>query len=83
MYVKMKMNTAHNFVLPCTSFHRGDKMLKKRELPIGFTMELAQHADLLIRFSHLSEAEQNDIINGAKNVTSREGMREYVEQVLS
>lgn len=46
-------------------------------------MELAQHADLLIRFSHLSEAEQNDIINGAKNVTSREGMREYVEQVLS
>ena len=58
-------------------------MLKKRDLPIGFTMELAQHADLLIRFSHLSEAEQNDIINGAKNVTSREGMREYVENMFS
>lgn len=58
-------------------------MLKKRDLPIGFTMELAQHADILIRFSHLSKAEQNDIINGAKNVTSREGMREYVENMLS
>lgn len=58
-------------------------MLKKRELPIGFTMELAQHADILIRFSHLPEAEQNAIINGAKNVTSREGMREYVENMFS
>ncbi|MCI8429105.1 MAG: hypothetical protein HFI16_02460 [Lachnospiraceae bacterium] len=58
-------------------------MLKKRDLPIGFTMELAQHADILIRFSHLSKAEQNDIINGAKNVTSREGMREYVENMFS
>lgn len=83
MYVKMKMNTAHNFVLPCTSFHRGDKMLKKRELPIGFTMELAQHAELLIRFSHLSEAEQNAIINGAKHVSSREEMREYVKNMFS
>ncbi|MCI8821708.1 MAG: hypothetical protein HFI15_04140 [Lachnospiraceae bacterium] len=58
-------------------------MLKKRDLPIGFTMELAQHADILIRFSHLSAAEQNAIINGAKNVTSREGMREYVENMFS
>ena len=58
-------------------------MLKKRDLPIGFTMELAQHADILIRFSHLSEAEQNKIIDGAKNVTSREGMREYVETLFS
>ena len=48
-----------------------------------FTMELAQHADILIRFSHLSAAEQNAIINGAKNVTSREGMREYVENMFS
>ena len=58
-------------------------MLKKRDLPIGFTMELAQHADILIRFSHLSAAEQNAIINSAKNVTSREGMREYVENMFS
>lgn len=58
-------------------------MLKNRELPIGFTMELAQHADILIRFSHLSEAEQIHIINGAKKVTSREEMRNYVENMFS
>lgn len=56
--------------------------MKKRDLPIGFTMELAQHADILIRFSHLSAEEQNAIINGAKNVTSREEMREYVENMF-
>ena len=58
-------------------------MINDEELPIGFTMELAQHADILIRFSHLSEAEQTNIINGAKKVTSREEMRSYVENMFS
>lgn len=57
-------------------------MLKNRELPIGFTMELAQHSDILIRFSHLSGEEQDAIINGAKQVKSREEMRSYVENMF-
>lgn len=74
----------YNFFLHCASCHRGDEqLLKSRELPIGFTMELVQHADILLRFSHLSEEEQNAIINGAKHVTSREGMREYVENMFA
>lgn len=30
-------------------------MINNRELPIGFTMELAQHSDELIRFSNMTE----------------------------
>lgn len=58
-------------------------MINNEELPIGFTMELAQHSDALIRFSNLSKPEQNSIINGAKQVHSREEMRNYVETMLS
>ena len=33
-------------------------MIHNEELPIGFTMELAQHSDALIRFSNMSKDEQ-------------------------
>ena len=33
-------------------------MIDNHELPIGFTMELAQHSDILNRFAALSHEEQ-------------------------
>lgn len=57
-------------------------MIDNQELPIGFTMELAMHSDILNRFSHLEKAEQNSIINGARKVASRSEMREYVESMF-
>ncbi len=57
-------------------------MMKNEEYPIGFTMELAQHSDTLNRFSQLSEQEQHAIIDGARNVTSRNEMRNYVESIF-
>ena len=57
-------------------------MINNEELPIGFTMELAQHSDVLNRFSHLSENEQKAIIDGARNVESRSEMRHYVESIF-
>lgn len=53
-------------------------MIDNQELPIGFTMELAQHSDTLNRFANLTKAEQDSIIEGAKAVKSRDEMREYV-----
>lgn len=57
-------------------------MIDNRELPIGFTMELAQHSDVLNRFSGLSEEERNKIIDRAKTIESRDEMRNYVESMF-
>lgn len=57
-------------------------MIDNQDLPIGFTMELAQHSDVLNRFAGLSEEEQLPIINGARGVSSREEMRSYVENMF-
>ena len=41
-------------------------MIDNEELPIGFTMELAMHSDVLNRFAQLSESERETIIEGAR-----------------
>ena len=58
-------------------------MINNEELPIGFTMELAQHSDILNRFAQLPKAEQQTVIDGAKNVQSRDEMRNYVESIFT
>lgn len=57
-------------------------MIDNHELPIGFTMELAQHSDILNRFASLSKQEQERIVNGAKTMDSRNEMRNYVETMF-
>ncbi|MBP3543372.1 MAG: hypothetical protein J6J86_04015 [Lachnospiraceae bacterium] len=57
-------------------------MIDNRELPIGFTMELAQHSDVLNRFSALSDSERERIVEGARQVKSRDEMRTYVESIF-
>lgn len=57
-------------------------MIDNGEMPIGFTMELAQHSDALIRFSNLSKDKQHQIIDGARNVNSKQEMKSYVMNVL-
>lgn len=57
-------------------------VIGNEELPIGFTMELAQHSDILTRFASLSKTEQENIVNGARQVESRDEMRNYVENMF-
>lgn len=57
-------------------------MIHNEELPIGFTMELAQHSDILNRFAKLPKTEQESIVDGARQVTSRDEMRNYVESMF-
>lgn len=57
-------------------------MIDNRELPIGFTMELVQHSDILNRFAALPETERDQIVEGARNVDSRDEMRNYVENMF-
>ena len=56
-------------------------MINNEDLPIGFTMELSQHSDALVRFSGMSKDEQQTIINQARNAASREEMRHLVESI--
>ncbi len=57
-------------------------MIDNSEMPIGFTMELAQHSDILTRFAGLTESERNRIVNGARDIESRGEMRNYVESMF-
>lgn len=57
-------------------------MINNEELPIGFTMALAQHSDALNRFSHLSKEEQEKVISEARQKHSKNEMRSYVENMF-
>ncbi len=58
-------------------------MINNEELPIGFTMELAQHSNVLNQFSQLPKDKQTELIEGAKQVTSKDAMRDYVVNMVS
>lgn len=55
--------------------------IDNEELPIGFTMELALHSDILNKFAHMDKARQEQVVNGARSVQSRDEMRNYVESI--
>lgn len=57
-------------------------MIDNHELPIGFTMELAQHSDTLNQFATLPKSRQEAIVDGAREIQSREEMRNYVENMF-
>ncbi|RGC81864.1 hypothetical protein DW241_03930, partial [Hungatella hathewayi] len=52
---------------------------KVSHTPIGFTMELAQHENALSAFSSLTSDQQRQVIDGAKQMKTRQEMRNYVE----
>ena len=45
-------------------------------------MALAQHSDALNHFSHLSDTEQKQVIDEARQKHTREEMRNYVENMF-
>ena len=48
-------------------------MLDNEELPIGFTMELALHPEIMSHFSGLPQEKQNSVIDGAREISSPAG----------
>lgn len=53
--------------------------MRNEDIPIGFTMELSQHENALSAFSSLTNDQQRQVIDGAKQMRTREEMRNYVE----
>jgi len=57
-------------------------MIKNEDMPIGFTMALAQHMEALDHFAKLSDEERLQVIDRAKLMESKAEMRHYVENVF-
>lgn len=47
-------------------------------VPMGFGMALSQNMAALEKFSAMSKAEQEAIINGTRSIRSKKDMRSYV-----
>ena len=45
--------------------------MRNEDIPIGFTMELAQHENALSAFSSLTSDQQRQVIDGAKQMKTR------------
>lgn len=54
-------------------------MLKNEELPIGFTMHLAQNQKAMTEFAKMSEDEQRNVVENARDMESYEAMKSYVD----
>lgn len=57
--------------------------MKRDEMPIGFSMALAQNPDAMQKFALLDEDKKKQIIDGTHSVKSKQEMREYVNRVTN
>ncbi len=55
--------------------------MKRDEMPIGFSMALAQNPEAMQKFSLLTEDEKKQIIDGTHEVKSKQEMHEYVNRL--
>ena len=56
--------------------------MEQQQLPVGFSMALAQHPEAMAHFTSLSESEQQAIIDGTRSIQSREEMQTYVTRLM-
>ncbi len=55
--------------------------MKRDDMPIGFSMALAQNPEAMQKFSLLTEDEKKQIIDGTHEVKSKQEMHEYVNRL--
>ncbi len=55
--------------------------MKRDEMPVGFSMALAQNPDAMQKFAMLSEDKKKQIIEGTHSVKSKQEMHEYVNKL--
>ncbi len=57
--------------------------MKRKEMPVGFSMALAQNPDAMQKFAMLNEDKKKQIIDGTHSVKSKQEMHQYVNKILS
>lgn len=55
--------------------------MKRDEMPIGFSMALAQNPDAMQKFALLCESKKKQIIDGTHSIKSKQEMHEYVNRL--
>ena len=57
--------------------------MKHDEMPMGFSMALAQNPLALQKFAMLSEDKKRQIIDGTHSVKSKQEIHEYVNKITT
>lgn len=57
--------------------------MKREEMPVGFSMALAQNPLAMQKFALLSEDKKKQIIDGTHSVKSKQEMHEYVNKIIN
>ncbi len=57
--------------------------MERNEMPVGFSMALAQNPEAMQRFAMLSEEKKQEIIAGTHKIQSNEEMHRYVSNIFS
>lgn len=57
--------------------------MKRDEMPVGFSMALAQNPDAMQKFAMLSEDKKKQIIDGTHSIQSKQEMHEYVNKLIN
>lgn len=55
--------------------------MKRNEMPVGFSMALAQNPEAMQKFAMLDENKKQKIIDGTHSVKSKDEMHEYVNKI--
>lgn len=56
-------------------------MIENNDMPLGFTMNLAQNMKALGQFAGLTKEEKENVVDGAKAMKSRDEMKLYVDSI--
>ena len=56
--------------------------MERKEIPVGFSMALAQNPEAMQKFATLSDAEKQAILDGTHNIRSKQEMHQYVNHIL-
>ena len=57
--------------------------MQRDEMPMGFSMALAQNPDAMQKFAMLSDDKKKQIIDGTHSVKSKQEMHEYVNRITT
>ena len=57
--------------------------MKRYEMPVGFSMALAQNPEAMQHFALLSDDKKQEIIDGTHAISSKREMHEYVNKLAS
>lgn len=56
-------------------------MISNNDLPLGFSMALMENPQVFTAFAHMSDDEQQAVINGTHAILSKQGMKSYVNRI--